>query len=115
MLEQSLYPDDAEAEVEDRFSLPNRCLHVYDDANGESLCDPDDERVLRQAMREYADTKYDRVIDLTSVWGADVGILASRVVNWTVSTRDSRLKHRTVQRAVAQAEKSRDMLNGEDS
>lgn len=115
-IDRTLYPPDAESELEEKYHLPDRCLHIYDVEGAESRVDGDDEVVLREAVREFMATGVDTLLTFTSIpSGADYVIKASRVGDWLVTTADSRLISRTIRVAYERVAKASSLFDSGDS
>lgn len=113
-IDRTLYPPDAESEVEARYKLPDRCLHIFDIEGAEARIDADDEHMLRAAVEEYIETGKDKLLDFTVIpTGADYTIRVSRVADWLVSSSQSRLISRHVQLAFKRAERASNLFDPE--
>jgi len=108
-----LYPLDAESEVEQRFALYDRVMSVFGLDGSEIQCDADDEAMLRAAMNEFFSSNVDRAIDLTTVYGSEVTVRASRIDSWLITTSQSRLRARTVRREIKRGNKANGIIDGE--
>jgi hypothetical protein len=79
---------------------PDKIMQVFEEDGSSMVCDPTDEPMLRQAVRAFADSGEDTLLDLTAICGGDFSILASRVTGWLVSTRETRRLDREIAKAL---------------
>lgn len=113
-IDPELFPHDSESEIETRFNLPDRCLHIFDIEGAETRIDVDDEMNLRRAVEEYIESGKDRLLDFTVVPnGADYTIKVSRIADWLVSSSDTRLVSRTINKALDRAAKANSLFDSD--